>query len=139
MERKPRLVPNHTVIDGINAARQTINSCWFDAARCSRGLDCLRSYAVEWDEHARTFRKTPAHNWASHAADSFRYLAMSWREPIQAEEQPNPVKELLKPRTWNDVWESYADERLDGGDEYDETVHGAFNLNETNDNNLEFK
>lgn len=35
---------------------------------------------------ARVFRKTPAHNWASHAADAWRYLSLSWREPIAPEE-----------------------------------------------------
>ena len=41
--RKPRLVPNHTVIDGISAARKTIESSHFDVARCQRGIECLRS------------------------------------------------------------------------------------------------
>ena len=31
-----------------------------------RGVECLRSYRTEWDEKARAFKLTPAHNWASH-------------------------------------------------------------------------
>jgi hypothetical protein len=60
---------------------------------------------LEWDEDLRTFKKTPLHNWASHSADAFRYLSMAWREPTEVEEQPDPVAELLKKRTWQDVWE----------------------------------
>jgi hypothetical protein len=43
------------------------------------------------DPMARVFRKTPAHNWASHAADAWRYLSLSWREPI-APEEAKPVR-----------------------------------------------
>ena len=99
--RKPRLVPAHTVID---------------AARCQRGIECLRAYCAEWDEQLRTFRKTPKHDWASHGADAFRYLAMAWREPMVAdEEKPNPIAELLKPRTWDEVWQMHVEEQIDLG------------------------
>jgi hypothetical protein len=88
----------------------------YDAARCTRGLDCLRSYCAEWDENLRTFKRTPKHDWASHGADAFRYLAMAWREPMQAEdEKPDPIKELLKPKTLDQVWEEYTHERIDAG------------------------
>jgi phage terminase large subunit len=114
MGRKPRLVPDHSVADGIQAARLTIPLAYFDAARCGRGLDCLRSYCAEWDENLRTFKKTPKHDWSSHAADSFRYLAMVWREPLPPEEEkPDPIKEMIKPRTWDQVWQSYVDEQVD--------------------------
>jgi hypothetical protein len=86
MGRNPRLVPDHTVADGIQAARLTIPYAYFDATRCGRGLECLRSYCAEWDENLRTFKRTPKHDWASHGADAFRYLAMSWQEPDVAPE-----------------------------------------------------
>jgi phage terminase large subunit len=130
--RKPRLVPNHTLIDGINAARITLASAHFDAARCQRGIECLRSYCAEWDEQLRTFRKTPKHDWSSHGADAFRYLAMSWREPIASEEEMSPLQrlreEVKKPRTWNDVWRSRADELVEQGVELEEDAE-LFNLN----------
>jgi phage terminase large subunit len=114
--RKPRVVPAHTLMDGINAARQTIPLAYFDAARCGKGIEALREYKAEWDDELRTFKKTPLHNWASHAADAFRYLAMAWREPMVAtEEKPNPIAELLKQRTWDDVWQMHVEERIDLG------------------------
>ena len=115
------------------AARQTIPLTHFDAARCAKGLEALREYKAEWDDDLRTFKKTPKHDWASHAADAFRYLAMAWREPVAPEdERPDPVKELLKPRTWSDIWAMHIDEQYEGVDELPEFAH-EFNLNNAAD------
>ena len=67
--RKPELVPEQSLMDGINAGRKTIPFARFDKTRTAQGLECLRSYRTEWDEKARAFKKTPEHNWASHGAD----------------------------------------------------------------------
>jgi hypothetical protein len=66
MGRKPELVPNEELVEGVNAGRKTIPFARFDAKRCAQGLEALRSYRVEWDEKARAFKKTPGYNWASH-------------------------------------------------------------------------
>jgi hypothetical protein len=92
--RKPRIVPAHSLQDGINAARRTIPIVRFDAARCARGIDCLKSYQAEWSEELRTFKKTPLHDWSSHGADAWRYLSMSWREPMVSEEDLSPMERL---------------------------------------------
>jgi phage terminase large subunit len=82
--RKPELVPDQPVMDGINAGRKTIPLARFDKTRCAQGLEALRSYRVEWDEKARAFKMTPEHNWASHGADAWRYLSLSWRTDARA-------------------------------------------------------
>lgn len=64
------------VADGINAVRSILPRCWFDAKKCSAGLDALKSYRREWDENKKTFHDRPVHDWASDPADSFRYLAL---------------------------------------------------------------
>jgi phage terminase large subunit len=71
------LAPMHRLEDGINAVRLVIPRCWFDAARCARGLDALRLYRADYDHTHRTLKPQPVHDWASHAADAFRYLAMT--------------------------------------------------------------
>jgi hypothetical protein len=43
----------------------TIPLTRFDAPRCARRPECLRSYQAEWEENLRTFKKTPKHDWAS--------------------------------------------------------------------------
>jgi phage terminase large subunit len=70
------IVTNIPVADGINAARMTIPRCVFDAAKCSLGIDALRQYRERIDDK-RQVSMGPLHDWTSHAADSFRYLAVS--------------------------------------------------------------
>ena len=57
--------PNHSVEDGISAARSTIRMTWFDKVRCEPGILALRNY------HKGPSGK-PLHNWASHGADAWR-------------------------------------------------------------------
>lgn len=82
--RKPRLVPDHGVMDGINAGRLLMQHCWFDSYLCSVGLESLRQYKADYDEKLRTFKNEPRHDWASHSADAFRYLAMAYKEIVPA-------------------------------------------------------
>lgn len=70
------IAPNHRVEDGINAARVLIQKCWFDTRKCSRGVDALKLYRAEFDDKLNAFKPRPVHDWASHGADAFRYLAM---------------------------------------------------------------
>lgn len=111
--RKPRLVPDHKLMDGINAARLTIPKAYFDARACHAGLESLRQYRADYDEKARTFRDRPKHDWTSHSADAFRYAAMAWRAMKPERKQPDPIAEMLKPKTLNDVLAEYEAERYD--------------------------
>lgn len=78
--RNPKLVPMHKIGDGINAARLSMSAVWFDRAKCKDGLEALRQYRTDYDEKTRAFKDNPRHDWTSHTADAFRYLAMAWRE-----------------------------------------------------------
>jgi len=73
------LVPAHQVPDGIDAARSMLLRCWFDARACRRGIEALEAYRAEWDEKGQCFKPRPVHDWSSHAADAFRYLAVAYR------------------------------------------------------------
>ena len=75
-----RVVPRVTagrgdVDDGIQAVRGLLPRCWFDAERCAAGLKALRQYRRRYDEQRAVFSDAPLHDWTSHAADAFRYLA----------------------------------------------------------------
>src|SRR5262245_40249353 len=87
---RPRVLSAHRVEDGINAVRRLLPRCWFNAEKCARGLEALRHYRSEWDERRQAFRERPLHDWSSHAADAFRYLAMGLREE-SAERMPKIV------------------------------------------------
>ena len=71
------LAPMHRIEDGINAVRVFLPKCWFDAQKCARGIDALRLYRSEYDDKLQALRAGPLHDWTSHAADAFRYLALS--------------------------------------------------------------
>jgi phage terminase large subunit len=110
---KPRVVTQHKVEDGIAAARRALNRCWFDAARCDRGLEALRQYRNEWDDDKKTFKDQPLHDWSSHGADAFRYLAMAWEQASPADRPADPIKEMLRPKTFNDMIAEYERERAE--------------------------
>lgn len=86
--RKPELVPAHKIMDGINAARLTLPRCYIDRDKCATGLEALRQYRADYDDKTRAFKDTPKHDWTSHTADAFRYLAMAYRVIVP---QPAPV------------------------------------------------
>lgn len=82
--RNIRVLPAQRVEDGINAVRMILPQCWFDAKRCARGIQALRNYRREFDEKTKAFRQRPLHDWSSHAADAFRYLALGYEAPRKA-------------------------------------------------------
>ena len=74
------VAPRLSVADGIQAVRQLLPRCWFDIDKTKTGLDALRNYRREYDEKRAVFYDRPLHDWSSHAADAFRYLAIGLRE-----------------------------------------------------------
>jgi hypothetical protein len=72
------LAPVHRIEDGINAVRVMLPKCWFDTKRCARGIEALKLYRAEFDDKLGVLRPGPVHDWTSHAADAFRYLAMTF-------------------------------------------------------------
>ncbi len=77
------VAPMHRVEDGINAVRTIIPRCWFDARKCARGIDALKLYRAEYDDKLQALKPRPVHDWTSHAADAFRYLAMTLDSQIR--------------------------------------------------------
>jgi phage terminase large subunit len=77
------IAPMHRVEDGINAVRTIIPRCWFDAKKCARGIDALKLYRAEFDDKLQALKPRPVHDWTSHAADAFRYLALTLDSQIR--------------------------------------------------------
>lgn len=75
-----QIAPQLNVDDGIQAVRSMLATCWFDAEKCSHLIDALRAYHREYDDNNRVWKGRPAHDWSSHSADAFRYLAVGHRE-----------------------------------------------------------
>jgi phage terminase large subunit len=89
--RKPIVVKQHLLIDGINAVRGGFPKMFFDEAKCKDLVDALRNYCYEYDEERKEFKKVPDHNWASHPADMVRYAVMGYVPP---KPKPKPPKDF---------------------------------------------
>lgn len=96
---KPQVVSQAGLLDGINAARLTLPRCVFHD-RCEEGIAALEQYRREWDDDKKAFRASPLHDWTSHAADAFRYLAMAWRELTPAKPLPPKPKYAISADGW---------------------------------------
>jgi len=81
--------------------RRTLPLCVFHPRTEENGVDALEQYRREWDDDKKCFKPTALHDWTSHPADAFRYLAMSYRaaprlvpkEPKQEGWRIPPVRE----------------------------------------------
>ena len=74
------IAPSLSVADGIQAVRRILPRCWFDKENTKQGLSALRNYRRQYNEKLNVYFDTPLHDWASHYADSFRYLAVGLNE-----------------------------------------------------------
>lgn len=68
--------------EGIEAVRGIFPRVWFDEEKCKRLIKCLENYRKEFDPRLESYKERPLHDWASHGADSFRYLAIASRREI---------------------------------------------------------
>jgi hypothetical protein len=75
----------------IQAARNALARCWFDAARCDAGLRHLDNYRREWDDRLGVWKDRPRHDAASHGADAFRMFAMGYRPVVASTAFPPTV------------------------------------------------
>ncbi len=62
--------------EGIQTVRSMLGRCCFDEEKCSVGIKHLEAYKKLWDDRLGCYKNTPLHDEHSHAADSFRYLAV---------------------------------------------------------------
>ena len=106
---RPNLVPEMSLQDGIEAARLTIPSCYFDEEATYEGLEHLRAYMREWDEKTQTYRNKPKHDQHSHGADSFRYLALAAKPVSRKSSRVTTISTMPKEANYafalNDIWD----------------------------------
>lgn len=83
------------IMEGIDAARNIFNRCWFDETNCETGIKALENYKKEWNDRLGCWDTKPLHNFASHGSDAFRILAITLKE---AERKNTTPEELEKQR-----------------------------------------
>lgn len=94
------VLPNERVADGINAARSLFTRCVFDEEKTKRLRECLINYKRKWDEEKQIYSREPLHDWASHGADAFRYLAMGARPEYDRTAFDSPQTGPEQAETW---------------------------------------
>ena len=81
------------VEDRIEATRQMLRNCWFDAEKCKYGVKALQNYRREFNDKLEQFKATAVHDWASHGSDAFGEGALNINK---MHEQKKPSAPLLK-------------------------------------------
>jgi hypothetical protein len=84
------LAPNIPVEDGIHAVRMLLPRCYFDMDKTKAGREALQHYRRDYNQRLNEFKATPVHDWASHGADGFRYLALALRAPKEQPKEHEP-------------------------------------------------
>jgi hypothetical protein len=78
-----RIAPSCSIEEGLSAAGHLLDRCFFDERHCAEGIEMLMGYR----RNAETGR--PLHGPESHAADSFRYLALAFEPSIPVRRPPS--------------------------------------------------
>jgi phage terminase large subunit len=94
------VAPNVPLEDGIHAARMLFPRCWFDAAKCAKGLEALQHYRRDYNSRLNEFKPTPVHDWASHGSDAFRYLALRQQTPREKPSGTSRLRAPAGPNAW---------------------------------------
>ena len=116
--RRGRIGKGKAVGEGIDASRNILSRCKFDAEKTKNGIACLENYGKEWDDKRACYKKKPVHDWTSHGADAWRMFALGIRNPTvsgltqtQALTEFDPM-ETLDPRkqmSYTQEYDLYAD------------------------------
>ena len=88
------IVPMNTIESGINAGRLIFKNLYINE-ELEDFINDISLYQYEYDESRAEFKKTPKHDWTSHYADSYRYLATIFEHLIKTEVIPD--KENMHP------------------------------------------
>ena len=89
------IVPMNTIESGINAGRIIFKNLYINE-ELEDFLNDLSLYQYEYDDSRAEFKKTPKHDWTSHYADSYRYLATIFEHIIK-------VDRVLKENTMHKI------------------------------------
>ncbi len=77
------VVPKLSFEDGKEAVRDILPLCWFDSENCQQGINALMHYSKKFNEKTQSYSNKPVHDWSSHGADAFRYMAIMMRNLIE--------------------------------------------------------
>lgn len=73
------VIPETTHANRIDGLRRTLPYCWFNDVTCADGLEAAMAYHFEYDDDQQIFKKTPNHDWSSHASTALELLPSVWK------------------------------------------------------------
>lgn len=85
-----KVTPNLPVQDGINAARMLLPRCYFDKRKTASLIEAIKQYREKVDDK-RQVSLGPLHDWTSHFADAFRYMAVAAKEQAPKRAAPDQI------------------------------------------------
>lgn len=74
------VVPKLGIQEGIDMVRNIFNRFWIDETKCSKLIQALENYQMEYDEKLGVAKDKPKHDEWSHFADAVRYLGVMFRD-----------------------------------------------------------
>lgn len=86
-----KVVPMNSIESGIDAGRLIFDKVWIEES-LEEFINNLSLYQYEWDDKLWQFKKSPIHDFTSHDADTFRYMATIYKmltkvTPIEQEKK----------------------------------------------------
>lgn len=107
---KIELTPQVSVQEGIQQVRAVLPRCFFDKEKTFGLQNALKNYHREYDQKRKAFVSSPYHDWSSHYADCFRYVAISIKDvAVDSMQEYNTVADKyissLKGEETSGVWE----------------------------------
>lgn len=91
------IVPNLPISEGIELARGIFPRIWIDSKNCNFLIKALENYHKNYNEKLNVYSDKPLHDWSSHCADSFRYMAIMQnkrRHKGMTEDEANRLESL---------------------------------------------
>lgn len=81
-QMKVRVVPKVSLEDGINAGRLLFGRAKINETKCKAGIEALQHYRWDWNTRLDEAKYAPVHDWASHGADAWRYMALAAKTDV---------------------------------------------------------
>ena len=97
-----KIVGETDAADRIAAGRILLRRAYFSRQRSTQLLDHLRAYHYKWDDKLKVLSRDPEHDFSSHGADAFGYMAVAYRE-INPKPFSDPIAGLSKVPTFRDI------------------------------------
>ncbi len=98
-----RILPKLLVASRIDTARTIFPNCWFDADKCTDGLNRLRYYRYAPVKDMGTNSRVPVHDFSSHGSDAFGYAGQGIALPKREMKAPPPAarRPFNPPTAWS--------------------------------------